>query len=185
MAERSFEFRTRTSVVSTAAPEAVFDVIADLRAHLEWSGERAADDTFKLLSLEASEYSASVGTTFTSAGSNFNGTFHDRSVVTEVARPSRFVVHTDARLDRKRGRPWHVRFEHRYDIQPHGTGSQITYTETIQRVNYVPYWLKFWIRPVSRRLIDRADRKQLENLARLAEERSGARGRERGGTDEG
>ncbi len=185
MAERSFEFRTRTSVVSTAAPEAVFDVIADLRAHLEWSGERAADDTFKLLSLDASEYSASVGTTFTSTGSNFNGTFHDRSVVTEVARPNRFVVHTDARLDRRRGRPWEVHFEHRYDVQSRGAGSQITYTETIQRVNYVPYWLKFWIRPVSRRLIDRADRKQLENLARLAEERSGARGRERGGTDEG
>jgi len=82
MAERSFEFRTLTSVTSAATPEMVFDVIVDLRAHLEWSGERAADATFKLLTIEASEGPASLGTTFTSTGSNFNGTFHDRSVVT-------------------------------------------------------------------------------------------------------
>jgi hypothetical protein len=39
-------------------------------------------------------------------------------------------------------------------------------------VNYVPYWLKPWARPVFRIYVNRADRKQLQNLARLAEERS-------------
>lgn len=174
MAERSFEFRTLTSVTSAATPEMVFDVIVDLRAHLEWSGERAADATFKLLTIEASEGPASLGTTFTSTGSNFNGTFHDRSVVTAVTRPNRFILETDTRLDRRRGRTWEAHFVHRYDIEPYGDGSRITYTETIQRVNYVPYRLRFWARPISRMVINRADAKQLDNLARLAEERSTA-----------
>ncbi len=135
-AQRSFVFRTQTSAKSEAPPEAVYDTITDLGAHLIWSGDRASDDAFKLLGLESS----------------------------------------DARLDRKRGKPWEVHFSHRYDIHPDGAGSRIVYTETVQRVNYVPYWLRFWIRPLSRMLINRADAKQLANLARLAEERSGSEG---------
>ena len=173
MATRPFVYRTRTSVTSAASPDAVFDVVADLRAHMEWSGERATDDTFKLLTIEAPDGPALVGTTFTSTGANFNGTFHDRSVVTEASRPHRFILETDARLDRRRGKTWDVHFEHRYDIEPNGSGSNVSYTETIQRVNYVPYWLKAWARPIFKPLVNRADRKQLENLARLAEERSG------------
>ena len=174
MATHPFVYRTRTSVTSAASTDAVFDVVCDLRAHLEWSGERANDDTFKLLTIDAPDGPALVGTTFTSIGANFNGTFHDRSVVTEVSRPDRFILETDARPDRRRGKTtWDVHFEHRYDIAPDGSGSKISYTETIQRVNYVPYWLKPWARPIFKPLVNRADRKQLENLARLAEERSG------------
>ena len=172
MAQRPFHFETQTSVSSKAPPKTVFDVITDLTAHLEWSGERATDDTFKLLGLDASELVASVGTTFTSTGANFNGTFHDRSVVTESTRPTRFTVETDASLDRKRGKTWEAHFEHRYDVLPDGEGSRIVYTETIQRVNYVPYWLKPVVRSLFRPLVNSADRKQLSNLARLAEERS-------------
>ena len=172
MSQRPFSFRTQTSVTSAAPPEVVFDVITDLRAHLEWSGERAEDDQFKLLDVDAPEGAAIVGTEFTSTGANFNGTFHDRSVITTATRPSVFVIDTDAHLDRKRGRPWDVHFEHRYDVEAHGAGSRITYTETITRVNYVPYWLQPWLRPISKLVINRADRKQLQNLATLAEERS-------------
>jgi len=68
-------------VTSTAPPDAVFDTIVDLRAHLEWSGERAASDTFKLLELDAPDGPALVGTEFSSSGAADNGTFHDRSVV--------------------------------------------------------------------------------------------------------
>jgi hypothetical protein len=56
---------------------------------------------------------------------------------------------------------------------PEGEGSRITYTETIERVNYVPYWLHPLVRPIFKVYVNRADRKQLANLARLAEERSG------------
>jgi hypothetical protein len=162
--------RTRTSATSRATPDIVWRVVTDLPSHLVWSGERAADDTFKLLDLAAPERTAVVGTQFSSTGANFNGTFRDRSVVTQVVKPSTFVIETDATLERKRGRTWKAHFEHRYDITPAGDGSRITYTETIDRVNYVPYWLTWWSRPIFRPLVNRADRKQLENLARLAEE---------------
>jgi hypothetical protein len=170
--QRTLHVRTRTSVKSLATPGDVYDVISDLLAHLEWSGERASDDTFKLLSLQAPRGPATAGTTFTSSGANYNGTFHDRSVVTEASRPSVFVIETDSRLDRKRGKTWHVHFVHRYDVEPDGSGSRITYTETIERANYVPYWLQGWVRPIFTPLVNRADRKQLGNLARLAEERA-------------
>lgn len=165
-------FRTHPSVTSTAPPEVVYDVIADLRNHLVWSGERAEDEGFKMLTLEAPEAPATVGSTFTSSGSAGKDTFHDRSVVTEASRPHVFVIETDARLERKRANPWEAHFSHRYDIQPDGDGSRIVYTETVERVNYVPYWLRPGIRTIFRPLVNRADRRQLRNLARLAEERS-------------
>jgi Polyketide cyclase / dehydrase and lipid transport len=171
-ADRPFGYVTRTSATSAAAPEVVFDVIADLRNHLDWSGERASSDTFKLLSIDAPEGTAAVGTSFTSSGAADNGTFHDRSEVTVATRPSAFVIETDAHLDRTRGRPWDAHFVHRYDIVPEGGGSRITYTETIERVSYVPYWLQPGIRSIFKVYVNRADRKQLANLARLAEERA-------------
>jgi hypothetical protein len=173
MAQRALGYRTQTSVTSTAPPQTVYDTIADLRNHLDWSGERASSETFKLLSIDAPEGPAAVGTTFTSSGAADNGTFHDRSEVTEASSPTRFVIETDAHLDRKRGRPWDAHFSHRYDVTPEGAGSRITYTETIERVNYVPYWLQPWMRPIFKVYVNRADRRQLENLARLAEERAG------------
>ena len=174
MAERPLGYRTQTSVTSTAPPETVYETIADLRNHLDWSGERANSQTFKLLSMEAPEGPAEVGTAFTSSGAADNGTFHDHSVVTEASRPHTFVIETDAHLDRKRGKPWYAHFIHRYDIAPEDDGSRITYTETIERVNYMPYWLQPVIRSLFTVYVNRADRKQLENLARLAEERSGS-----------
>ena len=172
MADRPLMFRTQTSATSEASPEEVYDVIAELRNHLEWSGERASSDTFKLLSLDAPEGPATVGTTFTSSGSGGKDTFHDRSVVTEASRPHRFVIETDARLERRKGEPWEAHFSHRYEIHPEGKRSRIVYVETVERVNYVPYWLKPGIRTIFRPIVNRADRKQLRNLARLAEERS-------------
>lgn len=93
-------------------------------------------------------------------------------MVTEARSPTTFVIETDAHLDRTRGRPWDAHFSHRYDIAPEGDGSRITYTETVERVSYVPYWLQPWARPIFKAYVNRADRKQLANLARLAEERS-------------
>ncbi len=115
------EVGARASTTSRAAPEDVYDVIADLRSHLVWAGERAPDPTFKLLTMEAPEGAAAVGTEFTSTGANFNGTFHDRSVVTEATRPNVFVIES---------------------------------------------------RSILRWFLERAVEKHLDNLARLAEERS-------------
>ena len=127
MADRPLMFRTQPSVTSTASPEAVYDVIADLRNHLMWSGERAEDDGFKMLTLDAPQGPATVGTTFTSSGSAGKDTFHDRSVVTQAMRPSVFVIETDARLERKNAETWEAHFSHRYDVEPNGDGSRIVY----------------------------------------------------------
>ena len=159
-------------MISPASPDVVFDVIADLRNHVVWSGERASDENNKLLSLEAPEGTATVGTSFTSSGTAGSDTFHDRSEVTVATRPSTFVIETDAHMDRKRGKPWDAHFVHRYDIEPDDAGSRITYTELIERVNYVPYWLQPGIRWLFKIYINRADRKQLANLAGLAAERA-------------
>ena len=175
-ANEGFRFETSVTVSCGAPPQVVYDTVADLRAHLEWSGERAADDDFKLLVLDAPAGAARVGTEFTSTGANFNGTFHDRSVVTEATPPNRFAIETHARLDRRRGKAWEVQFLHRYDIRSEGSGSAITYTDTAHHMNYVPYWLRFWLRPITRAAIHKGDTKQLENLARLAEEREAGRG---------
>jgi hypothetical protein len=168
---KTLRFQTSVTVMSSAPPRAVFETVTDLHAHLIWSGDRAKDDGFKLLTLDAPDGTAQVGTEFSSTGANFNGTFHDRSVVTDVTPPSVFVIQTEARLDRKRGRPWEVRFIHRYDIASDGDGSRITYTDTAHRMNYVPYWLQPWMRPLTRMAIRKGDTQQLTNLARLAEER--------------
>jgi hypothetical protein len=172
-ADRPLGYRTQTSVTSAAPPQTVYDTTADLRNHLDWSGERASSQTFKLLSIEAPEGPAAVGTVFTSSGAADNGTFHDRSEVMVATAPTAFVIETDAHLDRKRGKPWDAHFSHRYDIAPEVEGSRITYTETIERVNYVPYWLQPVVRSPFKVYVNRADRRQLANLARLAEERSG------------
>ena len=172
VADKPFGFRTRPSVTSSATPEVVYDVIADLRNHVVWSGEMAASEGFKMLSIDAPEGPAAVGTTFSSSGTAQKDTFHDTSVVTEATRPSVFVIQTDATLQRKRARTWEAHFNHRYDITPEGDGSRIVYTETIERVNYLPYWLKPVIRTIFRPWVNSADRKQLRNLARLAEGRT-------------
>lgn len=174
VADRPLGYRTQTSVTSSAPPDVVFETIADLRNHLDWSGERASSETFKLLSIDAPDGPAAVGTAFSSSGAADNGTFNDRSVVTEATSPTTFVIETGSQLDRKRGKPWDAHFIHRYDITPEGEGSRITYTETIERVSYVPYWLQPGVRSIFKVYVNRADRKQLENLARLAEERSGS-----------
>jgi hypothetical protein len=67
-----------------------------------------------------------------------------------------------------------VRFTHRYDIEPEGDGSRITYTETVEEGSYVPYWLHPLVRPIFKPYVNRADRKQLRNLAQLAGERAGS-----------
>ena len=171
-ADKPFGFQTHPTVTSSASPEAVYDVIAELSNHVVWSGEMAASEGFKMLSIDAPDGPAAVGTTFSSSGSAQKDTFRDRSVVTEATRPSVFVIETDATLERKNAPTWEAHFVHRYDITPEGNGSKIVYTETIERVNYLPYWLKPGIRTIFKPWVNRADRKQLRNLARLAEERS-------------
>jgi hypothetical protein len=73
----------RISLTCKARPEAVYDVLVDLRTHLEWGGARQSGD-FRLQSLEASADPATVGTNFSSTGTIPMSArrWEDRSTVT-------------------------------------------------------------------------------------------------------
>jgi hypothetical protein len=169
MARRFRPLRTQTSATSKASPDVVYDTIADLRVHLEWSGERASSDTFKLLELEGPDGPATVGTTFTSSGAADNGTFHDRSVVREASRPTRFTIETDSRLDRKRGEPWEAHFSTSNPTAP--VPRSCTRRRSNARTTR-PTGSTHWCGRSSVRSSTGPTGRQLQNLARLAEERS-------------
>jgi hypothetical protein len=162
----------KASVTSKAKPDDVYNVLADLSTHLQWAGEQAARDDFKLLSLQAPKGRASVGTTFTSTGANSKdgrSKFQDESIVTEATVPSLFAFVTDSHLERKRRPTWQVRFVHRFDVEHEGTGSRISYTAGVYPVNYRPYWLHPIARPMTRMLVTKFTTKHMENLSALAE----------------
>ena len=73
----------RISLTCKARPEAVYDVLADLRTHLEWGGARQSGD-FRLQSLEASAGPGTVGTNFSGTGTIPMSArrWEDRSTVT-------------------------------------------------------------------------------------------------------
>ncbi len=113
-----------------------------------------------------------MGTTFTSSGDRGQG---------HVPRPvgrhggvaaARFVIETDSRLDRKSAETWEAHFSHRYDIEPDGAGSQDRVHGDDRARELRALLAQAWHPNLFRPLVNRADRKQLRNLARLAEERA-------------
>jgi hypothetical protein len=159
----------RVSVLSTASPEAVYDVLSDLRTHLDWAGEQAPDKAFRLLTMDAPSRPVTVGDRFSSSGANVNGTFHDRSTVVQAERGARFGFDNESTLERKHGRTWQARFGHRYALGRSGDGAVISYACEVRPQNYVPYWLRPGMRPVTRVMVQRAMRRNLANLAEMAE----------------
>ena len=116
---------------SSASPEAVYDVIADLRTHMTWGGTQQRSD-FRLLSLDAPAGLASVGTSFTSTGAIPMSVrkWEDRSTVTaaESARVFEFVTHATVHRSR---RSMEATYRHRYEIAAApGGGSVVTYEFT-------------------------------------------------------
>jgi hypothetical protein len=163
----------RATVSSMAAPAAVYALLADPATHLEWAGEQAPDKGFRLLTLDAAGEPATVGSTFVSTGAGDKSgamTFHDTSTVTEATPSVAFAFDTAADLVRKRRPTWHARFVHRYALAPEGSGTVVTYTCDVYPLNYRPYWLHPLARPATGRMIPRMVRKNMENLARMAEQ---------------
>ena len=160
------------TVRSEAAPAAVYALLASPATHLQWAGKQAPDKAFRLLTLDAGAGPAAVGSTFVSTGAGDKSgsmTFHDTSTVAEATPSTAFAFETDAELVRKRRPAWHARFVHRYALQPAGTGTVVTYTCQVYPLNYRPYWLHPLVRPMTGRMIPRAMRRNMENLARMAE----------------
>lgn len=162
----------RATVRSAAAPPAVYALLANPATHLDWAGDQAPDKGFRLLTLDTADAPAGVGTTFVSTGANGKSgamTFHDTSTVTEASPPTVFAFATDAELVRKHRPAWHARFVHRYALEPEGAGTAVTYTCQVYPLNYRPFWLHPLFRPATGVMVPRMIRKNMENLARMAE----------------
>ena len=170
------EFELRVEVPSRASAESVYDVLADVRSHLEWAGERQKKKT-RLLTVEAPDGPASVGTEFATTGADPMGRFTDRSVVTEATRPSVFEFVTEAHLVTKKGKVADWTNVHHYDLEPSIEGCHITYTIRIARISALPGMLALFNVRAFEGLVKRASqgvaKRGVENLARLAVERAG------------
>jgi hypothetical protein len=121
-------FITRLDKHCFAPPQMVYDTLADLQTHLEWGGAEQRND-FRLLSLDAPEGPATVGTSFTSTGAIPMSvrTWSDRSTVTIAERPDTFEFVTQATARRAR-RSMEATYRHRYEITAAPGGSQVSYT---------------------------------------------------------
>ncbi len=173
------ELQVRLKEACGAPPEAVYDLLVDIRSHREWAGTMQPKENFRLLTIEAPEGPASVGTEFQSTGADPMGRFADSSVVTEATRPNVFEFVTEARLSTKKGRVVEWTNVHRYALAPHGEGCRISYTVRIVRISELPGEMAMFKIPGLRFLGLKVSasyvRRGLRNLARLAEERAEAR----------
>lgn len=95
--------------------------------------------------------------------------FADSSVVVEVEPGARFGFDTESVLERRYRPNWHARFASRYTITRNGNGSVLGYSCQVWPQNYVPFWLHPLMRPLTWVVVPRAMRKNMENLAALAE----------------
>jgi Polyketide cyclase / dehydrase and lipid transport len=110
-----------------APPEDVYDVLADLSTHVDWAGERQYPG-FRLVSLDGAG-PVEPGTPFTSVGSipMALSRWENRNKVVEARSPEVLEFHTGAVVRWRTGRRTEARYEHRYEIEPDGTGSRVVY----------------------------------------------------------
>ena len=160
-----------------APAEVVYDLLADLRSHLEWAGAMQGKKT-RLVSLEAPEGPAAVGTEFETTGADPMGRFSDRSVVTEAVRPRVFEFVTEAKLETKKGESVDWTLVHRFELSPDGAGCDIVATERVTRISALPGMLAVFKIPVLRTLAAKVAagvaRRGVKNLASVAERQSSA-----------
>jgi hypothetical protein len=124
----------RLSRACAAPPAVIYDLLADLRSHLRWGGAEQSSD-FRLLSLQAPDGPAEVGTVFSSTGTIPISVKHweDCSTVTVAVRPSTFEFVTEGRVG-SGSRAMHARYVHRYEIAATNGGSLVAYTMTQEEI---------------------------------------------------
>lgn len=171
------ELVVRVEEAARAPAEAVYEVLTDLRSHLDWAGERQKPKT-RLLSLDAPDGPATVGTEFHTTGADPMGRFADRSVVTEATPGTAFEFVTEARLTTKKRAVVDWTNVHRYELEPEGAGTRIVYTIRIVRISELVGVLAMFKVPGLRSLGLKASagvaRRAVRNLARVAEEHEAA-----------
>jgi len=156
-----------------ASPEDVYEVLTDLSTHLDWAGRRQYPG-FRLLSLDGNG-PAKVGTEFTSVGSipmtRRRWENHNRVVVAQP--PAVLEFHTIARVARRPGKGTEGTYEHRYEIEPEGTGSRVAYhfLQTDLRNPLLRMRLPLMRTVANRVMLPFLCRRGFKNLLRLAERR--------------
>lgn len=157
--------------------EAVYDLLVNLRSHLEWAGEMQKKQNFRLLSMEAPEGPAMVGTEFRTTGADPMGRFTDVSVVTEATRPRVFEFVTEAHFETKKGKGVDWTNVHHYELIPGAQGCRINYTFRIARISDLPGAMAMFkvpgLRAIGLKVSASYARRGLRNMAALAEERAG------------
>jgi len=122
-----------------ASPGAVYAVLADLSTHLDWGGRRQRR-SFRLTSLQGGGQMR-VGTEFTSVGSipMTRARWDDHSVVVQADPAAVMEFHTDSvAVWPPTGRKTEARWEHRYQIDPDGAGSRVTYRLRLASITNAP-----------------------------------------------
>ena len=154
-------------------PERIYATLADLSTHTTWAGSMHGKKNFGLRSLEASASPAVVGTEFRSIGADPMGSFSDRSVVTEATGPRVFEFVTEGHLEpKKQGKPaCDTRITYRFEMEPTGSGSAVTYRLHILKWTNAPAVLRSAaLRPIARIMTKSYAKKMLRNLATYASE---------------
>jgi hypothetical protein len=161
---------------STAPPEVVYATLADIRTGLVWGGEQQNPKS-RLLTMDAPEGEATVGTEWDSTGSDPMGSFRDHSVVTVADRPRLFEFRTEGHYTWKYG-PAVTQVIHRWEITPAGSGSRVRYLFRATGPVPVPAWLRIPLKtPGIRQVMLKTGpakfiRRGLSNLLRMAESRA-------------
>ena len=174
-AGREIAFRKSTKI--GAPPEAVYEVLADVRTNLEWGGTRGKKN-FRLTGIEVGTEPIQQGAGWSSTGIAPDGSFRDRSVVTEASRPSALEFVTDAHITFKKGGEGDWTVVNRYEIEPEGAGSMLTYTQRVTRATALGP-MKMMLNPilggVGRMMAAGLIKPAMRSLAAMAEERAGKR----------
>jgi hypothetical protein len=159
-----------------APAETVYDLLADISSHLEWGGTKQPSKSFRLLTIDAPDRPATVGTEFRSTGADGMGQFTDTSVVTEASRPGVFEFVTEAQLATKKGAVVEWTIIHRYDVTPRDEGCLIAYTYRMARISSLPGPLVLFKVPGLRALLLKVSSsyagRGLRNLGVMAEARA-------------
>jgi hypothetical protein len=154
-------------------PERIYRVLADLSTHTTWAGTMHQKKNFGLLSIDAPEGQAGVGSEFHSTGIDPMGSFSDRSVVTEATSPSVFEFVTEGHLTPKKvGRsPSDTTITYRFEIAREAEGSSVRYRAHVTRWTNAPALLTSrLLQPVARAAMKSYTKKMLRNLATYAAE---------------
>jgi len=152
-----------------ATPEAVYDLLADLRTHIEWGGARQSRE-FRLFSLDAPPGPATVGTSFSSTGSipMSRRQWSDRSTVTVADRPLNFEFTTQAAAGE--GNAMTAVYRHTYEISPEAGGSRVTYRMTQLSITNPILRLGPWMSRMTWLMMPMFAGRGLRNLLALAEQ---------------